>query len=150
MEAGLSPWVESPSWLRFRCWHAINLETGWLWMHQIPMGRFSRWLLCTSEVWKDKLFFLYCPMEIKKSERERCVLLRSCSPSLAWLVSRLVYAYCVLVLESERFYRRSSRCFLMFRWLAVRSGSYIKNLVLVASCPSPRQASDVKGSEVIA
>lgn len=42
-------------------------------MHPIPMGRFSRWLLCTSEVWKDKLFFLYCPMEIKKSEREMCV-----------------------------------------------------------------------------
>lgn len=42
-------------------------------MHPIPMGRFSRWLLCTSEVCKDKLFFLYCPMEIKKSEREMCV-----------------------------------------------------------------------------
>lgn len=64
MDAGLSPWVGSPSWLGFRCWHAINLETGWLWMHPIPTGLSSRWLLCTSEVCEEKRFFLYCPREL--------------------------------------------------------------------------------------
>lgn len=57
-------------------------------MHLTPMGPFSRWLLCTSEVRKDILFFLYCPRVLRR-ETESCVLLCSCSPPLvtAWLVS---------------------------------------------------------------
>ena len=79
MEAGLSPWVDAPSWLRFRCWHAINPETGWSWTRLIPTGPFSRWLLCTSEVRKDELFRLHCPGELRG---EGAVCVCRCAPVL--------------------------------------------------------------------
>lgn len=137
-------------------------------MHLIPTGPFSRWLLCTSEVRKDELFFLYCPGELRRTrerERERgsCVLLCSCSPPLvtAWLVSiqppwetiivRVVWRAALLCVKGE-----PSDCYScgLRTFLWARGATLKKNLVLLASLLSlpipPRQASDVKGSEVIA
>lgn len=124
-------------------------------MHLIPMGLFSRWLSCTSEVRKDKRFFMHF-LE-NWGEGELCVTVLPFPSTGYSLVSQHsdVWDNCVLL------WKAALSC-LNGNWGLIVCKASVhcceilglhKNLVLLASCalcPSPRQASDVKGSEVIA